>query len=108
MYLADDLVEQAEAAASTGDREKAIALLMAACRKINRYGVAAGPLDRIARELFAEAIEVRDRGDIDGAIARLVRSLELNPVSGQTRTELERLLNLRPRSRDLTTECFVF
>lgn len=63
-------------------------------------------LMRIAKGLFADAIRVRDEGDVDGAIALLVRSLELNPRSGEVRSELDRLLEGR-LPRDLTRECLI-
>jgi hypothetical protein len=65
-------------------------------------------LSRISDDLFAEAIATRDRGDVDGAIALLVRSIELNPAGVSFRAELDRLLGTLPARRDLTSECLIF
>ncbi|WP_370194100.1 TylF/MycF/NovP-related O-methyltransferase [Aurantimonas coralicida] len=64
-------------------------------------------LERIAKHLFADAITVRDTGDTEGAVRLLVRSVELNPRSGEASDELERLLgNLG--GPDMTKRCMIF
>ena len=108
LYEIDQLVEDGCAALSAGRRESAIAHFSAAMRRINRYGPAKTEIDKIAKSIFSEAIAVRDQGDVEAAIALLVRSVELNPDSGEVRSELTRLLATTPPSRDLTTECLIF
>jgi hypothetical protein len=103
----DRHVAQGATAEAAGDISAAITAYAAATRIINRYGPAKAALDRIAQNTFAEAIRVRDTGDTPGAIALLVRSIELNPSSGETRAELARLLGQRS-VRDLTNECLIF
>src|SRR5262245_45096683 len=71
------------------------------------HGEAQLALQRIAKQIFAQAIHTRDRGDSVGAVNLLVRSIELNPRSGETRAELNRLLSIQP-CRDMTTECLIF
>lgn len=64
-------------------------------------------LERVAKHLFADAITVRDTGDTEGAVRLLVRSVELNPRSGEAREELQvRLDNLG--GPDLTKRCMIF
>jgi hypothetical protein len=107
-YHVDHLVGEGLAALRSGSRSEAIEKLSSATRLINRYGPARQALDLIAKDLFAEAIAIRDRGDTDGAVAALVKSIELNPDSGEVRAELARLLSTLPARRDLTTECLIF
>jgi tetratricopeptide (TPR) repeat protein len=103
----DDVIHGRELEAA-GDLDGAVRCYASATQKINRFGPAKIELDRIAKRLFADAIRTRDTGDLDGAIALLVRSVELNADSGETRAELQRLLGLRPPRRDLTTECLIY
>jgi hypothetical protein len=102
------MVEEGRSALREGDRERAIARFSAATRRVNRYAPAKRELDVLAKNIFAEAISVRDTGDVEGAIAALVHSVELNPDSGEVRAELKRLLDGLPLRRDLTTECLIF
>ncbi|MGV8996305.1 MAG: TylF/MycF/NovP-related O-methyltransferase [Parvibaculaceae bacterium] len=108
MYDIDRFVEEGRTALAAGRRDEACDLFVSAMRKVNRYGPAKQLTDVIAKDIFAEAIAVRDRRDTEGAIALLVRSIELNPDSGETRGELARLMGLRKPARDLTTECLIF
>lgn len=101
----DRYVERGHAAQSVGDVGGAIAAYSVATRIVNRYGPAKLALDRIAKEMFADAMRERDPAKV---IELLVRSLELNPDSGEVRAELERRLRLEPQRRDLTAECLVF
>lgn len=108
MYEVDRLVGEGQKALEAGDREKAISSFSAAIRVVNGYGPAKVELDKLAKELFIEAIAARDQGELEKAIALLVRSIELNPKSQEVRTELSRLLSEGPSKRDLTTECLIF
>ena len=62
---------------------------------------------KLASELFGEAIAARDAGDGIGAIKLLVRSLELHSNSDQVRTELETRIS-QTYSTDLTKRCFIY
>tara|TARA_R110002074_G_scaffold402283_1_gene606101 strand:- start:1111 stop:2106 length:996 start_codon:yes stop_codon:yes gene_type:complete len=108
LYDIDQLVEYGCVALRAGLRESAIAHFSAAMRRVNRYGPAKIEIDKIAKSIFAEAITVRDQGDAEAAIVLLVRSIELNPDSGEVRSELARLLAAITPHRDLTTECLIF
>ncbi len=104
----DKRVAEGQAAEKAGDRAGAIKAYSGACRLINRYGHAKPGLDRIAKQLFAEAIQVRNSHGNAAAIPLLVQSIELNPDSEETRVELQRLLGKEKPRRDLTTECLIF
>ncbi|MEE8507254.1 MAG: TylF/MycF/NovP-related O-methyltransferase [Kiloniellales bacterium] len=106
-FPVDHVVADAKRACAAGDLETAIKHYSRALRLVNQYPPAKGDVDRIAKLFFSEAIALRDAGDIDAAIARLVRSRELNPEAGEVRDELVRLLGKQPPRRDLTTECFI-
>jgi hypothetical protein len=108
LYDIDRLVAEGREALDAGRRDEAILRFSAATRLVNRYGPAKQELDKLAKEMFSEAIAVRDSGDIEAAIALLVRSAELNPDSLEVRGELARLLSENPPKRDLTTECLIF
>jgi O-methyltransferase len=103
----DQHLAQAEAQESHGDLDGAAKAYVAIFRTAFGYGPAQLALQRIAKQTFAQAIEVRDRGDVNGALDLLVRSIELNPRSGEARAELDRLVSLQP-NRDMTIECLVF
>lgn len=98
---------QAEAQESHGEFDGAANAYIQIFRAAFGYGPAQLALQRIAKYTFAHAIEARDRGDATGALDLLVRSIELNPRSGEARAELDRLLSLQP-SRDMTLECLIF
>ena len=102
------MVDEGNAALAAGRRDEACDHFMSAMRKVNRYGPVKQQTDIIAKQIFAEAIAVRNQGDAERAIAMLVRSVELNPDSGETRGEFDRLMGLRKPARDLTTECLIF
>jgi hypothetical protein len=102
-----DLVSLAQNAESAGDAETAAQSYIAALKIAAGYGPAQLGLQRIGKQLFADSIRRRDQGDFEGAVELLVRSLELNPASGEVRAELGRLLATRPE-RDLTSECLIF
>lgn len=104
----DRLVAQAEKMYRAANRDGAISALSLVTRMVNGHGSARELLRKIAHDCFAEAIQVRDTGDLDGAITLLVCSIELNHRSAETRAELARLLQLRPSVRDLTKECYVY
>lgn len=101
-YLADVVTGIGVKELASGNRDAALAHFCRALRIANRFGPAKQHVDRIAKDLFAEAIAVRDSGDVNGAIERLVRSVELNPDSGETRSELARLMAMKPARADLT------
>jgi O-methyltransferase len=103
----DQHLAHAEAQESHGDLEGAAKAYIEIFRAAFGYGPPQLALHRIAKHTFGRAIEVRDRGNVDGALDLLVRSIELNPRSGETRAELNRLLSLQP-SRDMTLECLIF
>lgn len=103
----DRFVVAAERARKGHDQAKAIECYCKALRLVNRYPPAKQGLDVIAKSTFAEAIAVRDSGDLEKAIAFLVRARELNPDSSEVRAELDRQLGALPAQRDLTTECFI-
>lgn len=105
MLDVDRHVERGQAAQSVGDVGGAIAAYSVATRIVNRYGPAKLALDGIAKDIFADAMREQDPAKI---IELLVRSLELNPDSGEVRAELERRLQLEPPRRDLTAECLIF
>lgn len=98
---------QAEQEESRGDIAAAARTYIEIFRAAFGHGAAQLALQRIARQTFAQAIEARDHGDVDAALNLLVHSIELNPRSGETREELQRLLAQRP-SRDMTVECLIF
>lgn len=104
----EDRLREAESRRAAGDREGAIRAYMSVYRDAYGNGAVKQALDRIAKDLFAEAIAVRDTGDVEGAVSLMVRSLELNPHSGEVRAEANRLRGLRGGGRDLTRECFIF
>ena len=101
------LTEAGQTATKAGDRELAIKHFIGALKSLHGYGPAKLALNVIAKTVFADAIHTRDRGDTDKAIAIMVRSIELNPDSGEARENLKYLLKQRP-GRDLTQECLIF
>lgn len=106
-YPVDRLVAQAQRSLDANDREAAIKAYCEALRLVNRYPPAKVGLDAIAKEIFAEAITLRDRGNLEGAITHLVRSRSLNPDSEEVHDELVRLISLQPQGPDLTTDCMI-
>ena len=103
----DRLVLEGQQEERAGRRDRAIAKYIGAMRLMHRYGPAKVEADRIAKVMLGEAIALRDEGDDDGAIGRVVRSIELNPDSQEARDTLQRLLDEHP-GRDLTQECLIF
>lgn len=104
----DATEEQAEAPAHTYFTDTALIdrLLTQFQRAYGNPEVQA-ELERFAKHLFADAITVRDTGDTEGAVRLLVRSVELNPRSGEAREELTRLLG-NIGGPDMTRRCMIF
>ena len=102
------LLSEAEAAMQRGERTLAIDKFVSVYRRAYGNGRAKVALTRIAKDLFTESIAVRNKGDIDAAIALGIRSLELNPDSGEVRAETDRLLGIYATGRDMTKECLIF
>lgn len=103
----DRLVHAGQEEERQGRRDEAIDCYIGAMRLAHRHGPALVEATRIAKDLFQEALRQRDGGEADAALARMVRSLELNPNSQEVRDALQALLDQRP-GRDLTQECLIF
>lgn len=103
----DEYLAEARRVEAAGDRALATKYYVEVIRQAAGNGEAQIALNRIARTLFADAMATRDKGNVDDAVRLLVRSIELNPNSGETRAELQRLLSTKPR-RDITSECLIF
>lgn len=104
---AGTLVNEGRAKEHAGDREGAVAAYMAASRVQHGFWPAKVEMTRIAKVLFSEGIEARNRGEPDVAVSKLARALELNPSSQEVRDNLKLLIASR-NMRDLTTECLIF
>ncbi len=91
------VLSRAKTALETGDLDAAIAGYISVYRSAYGNGEAKAGLNRLGKDLFVKAIAVRDKGDASGAIALAVRSLELNPDSGEVRAEAERLITSADR-----------
>jgi len=103
----DDYIALAEEAELKGNRIDAARHFAAAFRLAFGHGRACLGLQRIAKTFFADAIAARHVGRIEDALELLVRSIELNPGSNESRAELTRLLGVKQK-RDMTSECLIF
>jgi O-methyltransferase len=98
---------QAERDEARGDLEAAALLYCQVFGWAFGHPAAQAGLQRVAKQIFAQSIVKRDRGDVDAAVDLLVRSVELNPASAEVRQELQRLL-AEFTGRDWTLECMIF
>lgn len=94
-------------AESNGNNEFAIELANMVMGRQNGQTSAVELLNRQARRIFADAISTRDSGHEDKAIDLLVRSMNLNPLSGEVVAELKRMTDQKNQT-DLTKRCYIF
>ena len=102
---ADVLAADAEASTRLED---SIRLHSISLRVLHNREASLSFLDQVAKRMFAEGIRVRDCGDLELAVRFLIRSRELNPLSGEVRENLAACQANQPAFHDLTRRCFIY